>query len=53
MLKENIPLMRVMLTSIIIAFVGLVLAGIKGAILGYIGTLLLFLVFWAIRKIRD
>jgi|WetSurMetagenome_2_1015567.scaffolds.fasta_scaffold166022_2 hypothetical protein len=53
MLKENVPLMRVILTSIVVAFVGLVLAGIKGAILGYVGTLLLFLVFWAVRKIRD
>jgi hypothetical protein len=53
MLKENVPLMRVILTSIIMAFVGLVLMGIKGAILAYIGTLLLFLVFWAIRKYRD
>jgi hypothetical protein len=53
MLKENIPLMRIILTSIIVAFVGLVLAGIKGAILAYVGTLVLFLVFWAIRKFKD
>jgi hypothetical protein len=53
MLAENVPLVRVILTSIIVAFVGLVLVGIKGAILGYVGTILLFLVFWAVRKIKD
>jgi hypothetical protein len=53
MLKENATLMRVILSSIIIAFVGLVLDGVRGAVLGYIATLLVFLVFWAVRKYRD
>jgi hypothetical protein len=53
MLKENVPLMRVILSSVIMGFVGLVLDGVKGAILGYIATLLVFLIFWAFRKYRD
>jgi hypothetical protein len=53
MLSRGSAIVRVILTSVIVAFVGLVLAGAKGAILAYIGTLLLFLVFWVIRKIKD
>jgi hypothetical protein len=53
MLKENQPLVRIILLALVVAFVGLVLMGIKGAVLGYIATLLVFLIFWAIRKFKD
>jgi hypothetical protein len=53
MLKENQSLTRIILTAFIVAFVGLVLDGIRGAILGYVVTLLVFLVFWAVRKFKD
>jgi hypothetical protein len=53
MLKENETPLKVILLSLVISFVGLILDGVRGAILGYIATLLVILIFWVFRKFMN
>ena len=53
MLKQNQTLTQVIVWSIVAGIVGLVIGGVGGAIFGYIGTLLIFFLFWAFRKFSD
>jgi len=53
MLKENETPLKAVLLSLVMAFVGLILDGVRGAIFGYVGTLLIILIFWIFNKFRN